>query len=109
MRLTPTPTLVAAELDGAAYLVLTFSAAVQWGAYVPGSAVVDDGAGSGMKLSGVNVKLATSPTTIVLNLAVAGPATGPGTTLTAGAVNGIVSAENGAAWGGVANVPLPLG
>jgi hypothetical protein len=109
----PTPaalTLVAAEynhVDGPV-VILTFGRAVEIGGLDGSQIVVDDADDSGLKFAATGAATLDDPATLRVVLNEIGDATGTGTTLTAGAGNGLVAADDGGAWAGVTDLELPF-
>ena len=103
------PALVAAGFDDVALtLTLTFDQAVDASAMVGNAVVVDDAAGTGTQYAAIEPAAAPSPTTVEVAMTEVQAATGAGVRLTAGAGNGIVAADGGAAWAGVSGLELPF-
>jgi hypothetical protein len=73
---------------------------------VPSEITIDDGPGTGKLLGGTGA--AHEPGVVNVALAVIGTSESAETTLTAGAGNGIVAADDGAAWAGVTDLVLPF-
>jgi hypothetical protein len=84
---------------GPAYVTLTFDRAVSITGVHPAAISVNDGEFADATL--------VSPTTVRVTLELDSDA-GPGVTLTASPDNGIVAADDGAAWAGVSDVGLPF-
>src|SRR5215207_7359652 len=102
------PVLVAAEyIDAFPGVVVTFDRAVDALGLDPASITVND-ASNEWQLSGAGPVVVLSPTSARLMLVVTAASIGPDTTLTATAANGIVAADDGAAWAGVAELVLPF-
>jgi hypothetical protein len=104
--------LVAAELGAdpfGEYLVtLTFDRAIDVAALDPSQVTLDDAAGAGWVYAGAAIDSRPDPRTLVLNMAATDvPATAENR-LNATADTGIVAADDGAAWAGVAGVGLPF-
>lgn len=99
------PVLVAADYV-VGQMLLTFDQAVDVSAFDGSQIIVVDGP-AGFEYVG-NSASAADPESIVVNLDLAGPATGTMVLLTATGLTGIVSANDGASWAGVADVELPF-
>jgi hypothetical protein len=104
-----TLTLVAAEyIDAFPAVVVTFDRAVDVAGFDPAAITVND-AGNEWQLSGAGPVVVLSPTSVRLMLVVTESFTGPSTTLTASAANGIVAADDDAApWAGCTALVLPF-
>ena len=104
----PALTLVAAYYSEALWIQLTFDQAIDIAAMNPTQVTVDDGAVSGLKFVGAGSATLVSPETVEISLQKIASASGPDTLLSAGAGNGIVAVDDGAAWSGVSDVVLPF-
>jgi hypothetical protein len=109
----PTPpalTLVAAEYnhDVDRVVILTFDRAIEIGSMDGGQIVVDDGNDLGLKFKATGAATLDGPAVLRVVLEDDGDATGVETTLTAGGGNGIVAADDRAAWAGVTDLNLPF-
>jgi hypothetical protein len=105
------PVLVAAELvfdpvTGDPCARLAFDRAIDVSRIAPAQVTVDDAAGAGWSYAGSGVASRPDAKTVVIALVQTGGAEGP-TVLHATAATGIVAAEDGGAWAGVASVELP--
>jgi len=103
-------TLVAAEYnhDDSPVLVLTFDRAVDIAGLDGSQMIVDDGFDLGLKFIATGPATLDAPGVLRIGLTDDGDATVPGTVLTAGAGNGIIAADDAAAWAGVADLGLPF-
>ena len=102
-------TLVAAEyiaMDGT-FLRLTFDRAVDVAGMVGSQITVDDAINLGERFAATGAVTVESPTRVLVVLDLIGDSTGSGTTLDAGAGNGIVAADDGGTWAGVSELGLP--
>ena len=105
-------TLVAATYDaGVPYIELTFDRAVDVSGLDGSQVTVNDGVEAGGFFAADGAVTVISPTTVRVELSELSSSSTPSTTLTATADNGIVAADDGAAWAGVSAVgmPFPLG
>ena len=106
---TPPPAalvLVSGMYISAASIRLTFDRAIDIAAIDTTVFVVNDNDDVGEKFEGQNAATLLSLTTVEIDLVPAGGPSGSGITLTASAANGIVAADDGAAWAGVVDFPL---
>ncbi len=109
--MTPVPAalmLVAAEYDSATgNIELTFDRDIDIAGIVVGDVSVNDGPES-IRFVGFGAATLVTPTKVVIALVEDGGQGGPLVTLSAGAGNGIVAVDDGAAWAGAADVELPF-
>ena len=89
-------------------LILGFNQPVDLNGLDAPTITVDDAAELGVKYYAFNAPNMIDPATFWLELVADGAAVGAGTTLTASALNGIVSAGAGGAWAGVTGLALPF-
>ncbi len=101
--------LVKVSYDEGNWVRLEFDRAIDSGAIVGSAIIVDDEELSGRRYAATAGTVVTSPVAVRAFLTDIGPATGSGITLTASAGNGIVAADDGAAWLGVSGVAIPFG
>jgi hypothetical protein len=99
--------LVSAAYDPGAAADLTFDRAIDVAALDPASFVVSDG-DYGFQYVGTGESGLLSPTTVRIVLVGIGEWSEPGITLSAGAANGIVAADDDAPWAGVTGLELPF-
>ena len=100
-------TLVAASCSDSPVLTLTFDRPIDVSAMVPGLIRVDNGILTSSYVGWLTPTLA-DPRTVEVQLNGLGDYFGPDVLLTAAAGNGIVAADDGAAWAGCADLELPL-
>ncbi|MGB7158953.1 MAG: hypothetical protein WBD40_12850 [Tepidisphaeraceae bacterium] len=101
--------LVAAEYDNdGAWIDLAFDRAIEIDAMDVTLVVVDDDTYRGLTLAGFGTPVLVTPTTVRVVLDEVGGATQADVHLTAGAGNGIVAVDDGAAWAGAEDVELPF-
>lgn len=104
----PALALVAASYVANTSVRLTFDRAIDISAIVVAQISVNDADDLGLKYIGTGSATLDGPASVVVLLADNGDSTGSGTTLSAGAGNGIVAVDDGAAWAGVTGVELPF-
>jgi hypothetical protein len=102
------PTLVAASCDESPTLTLVFDRPVDVSAIDVGLIRVDY-ALLGFTYVGFGEPTLLDPVTVRLFMTGVDDYTGPGIVLSAAAGNGIVAADGGGPWAGVADVELPFG
>ena len=104
------PTLAAASFDPETglYVQLQFDQAVDPSGVVGNQIMINDDQFSGREWVADGAITIVNPTTIRLGVSDAGGTEGPGLKLTAGAGNGIVSADSGEMWSGVTDLALPF-
>ena len=101
--------LVSATYDaGVPYIQLTFDRAVDVSGMDGSQVTVNDGIEAGGFFAADGAVTIVSPTTVRIELSELSSSSTPSTTLTATAGNGIVAADDGAAWAGVGGVGLPF-
>ena len=100
-------TLVSAVCDESPSLTLVFDRPIDVSAIDVSLFRVDD-AVLGFTYVGHDAAIVVSPTTVQILLSGIEEYAGPGVILTAAAGNGIVAADGGAAWAGVAGLALPF-
>ena len=99
--------LVSASFDAGDFtLTLAFDRAIDVAGIDPSQLTVLDEPATGNALAGSAVASQPTPASVVLDMVVTGAAEGP-TVLNATAETGIVAANDGAAWAGVAGLALP--
>ena len=98
---------MAAEYEEATWVQLTFDRAIDIGALVGSTIVVNDGAMSGARWEATGNATLMGPAIVRIEVADFASATGPATVLDAGAGNGIVAVDDGGAWAGVTELELP--
>lgn len=113
MQFGPPPaglTLIAAEYNhvSSPVLILTFDGPIDIASMDGSQIVVDDADDLGLRFTATGAATMDGPATVRIGLVDAGDATGTGTTLTAGAANGILPAAGGDAWPGVGSLGLPF-
>ena len=104
------PVLVAASFDPEAglFVQLQFDQPIDPSGVVGNQIMINDDQFSGREWVADGAITIVNPTTIRLGVSDAGGTEGPGLTMTAGAGNGIVSADSGEAWAGVTDLALPF-
>ena len=102
-------TLLEAAFDEVAQtLRLTFDRAIDVVGLAAGQLVVSDGSMTGTPYEGAGPGTLDGPAAVVIALLELGPTEDPGTLLTATASTGIVAVDDGGAWAGVTDLPLPF-
>ena len=101
-------TLVAAEFGEATWVRLTFDRPINIAALVGPQVTIDDAPITEFRWAGTATATLLGPAIVRIDVALAGPASGPGTTLTASAATGIVAVDDGGTWAGVSDLPLPF-
>jgi hypothetical protein len=102
-------TLTAASFDNdTVTITLTFDRAIDIAELVGGDIIVNDADITGNLYEATGAATMLSPTTVQIELNGVGESTGTGVRLSAGAANGIVAVDDGAAWGGVTDLELPF-
>jgi hypothetical protein len=101
--------LVSASYDvGTTSVRLTFDCAIDIAAFNGATLVVDDAADSGNAYAGTGGALLAGANAVDIFLVDPTPPSGPGTTLTVTAGNGIVAVDDGGTWAGVTGLALPF-
>ena len=98
--------LVAAGYEPTAWVDLAFDRAVDVGGIDPSAVRVWDGPDTFL-YAGVGAVELVSPTTVRVFVTGVEDFAGEGVTMTVGSDNGIVAADDGGAWAGVTDLPLP--
>ena len=102
-------TLVSASFDpDGPEVYLTFDREIDIAGLAVGEFAVADGP-DGHRLVGFGTPIRIGPNEVQVVMRIAGAASGADTLLTAGAGNGIVASDDGAAWEGVEGLGLPFG
>jgi len=102
-------TLVSAVYDsGIPKVRLTFDRAINLGGYDGTAVVVDDEADTFNAYQGTGGAFPIGANAVDIFLVDPTPPSGPGTTLTATAANGIVAVDDGGAWAGCISLTLPF-
>ena len=101
-------TLVSAIYDAGAAVTLTFDRPIDIAALDGSAIVVEDGVHSEFRYNGTAGATLLSPVTVQIELAGVEEWTGPDIRLDAASANGIVAVDDGGAWGGVSELPLPF-
>ena len=101
-------TLVAATYEVALWVDLTFDRAVDVSGLVGSEIVIYDGELASLVYTGTGTVSQPSPETVRVGLVAGDDWSEPGILLDAGAGNGIVAADDGAAWAAVTDVSLPF-
>ena len=110
----PTPPPAALVLVSAVYdsgipkVRLTFDRAINLGGYDGTAVVVDDEADTFNAYQGTGGAFPIGANAVDIFLVDPTVPTGPGTTLTATAANGIVAVDDGGAWAGCVSLTLPF-
>ena len=99
---------MAAEYAEASYVRLTFDRAIDIAGLAAGQVVVDDGPVSGWSWVGIGSGTLIGPTIVEIELGAQTESSSPGTVLNASAATGIVAVDDGGAWAGATNLPLPF-
>ena len=104
------PVLTAASFDPETglFVQLQFDQAIDPSGVVGNQIMINDDQFSGREWVADGAITIVNPTTVRLGVSDAGGTEGPGLTLTAGAGNGIVSADSGEMWSGVTDLALPF-
>src|SRR5690242_18740085 len=110
---TPTPpaalVLVSAVYDsGIPKVTLTFDRAIDLAGFDGTAVVVDDEADTFNAYQGTGGAFPIGANGVAIFLVDPTPPTGPGTTLTVTAGNGIVAVDDGGTWAGVVSLTLPF-
>jgi hypothetical protein len=100
--------LVSATYSEGAWVRLTLDRDISSPAGMNVAAVIVDDGDIGDRFRGTGTATLFGPRTVQVNVASIGPTTVLDTRLTAGGDSGITAAQDGATWGGVANVALPF-
>jgi hypothetical protein len=101
-------TLVGAWFDDTGFLTLAFDRAIDISAMDGDAMVVNAPIVTENEYVATGPAVLEDPATVRISVVEIGPASGDAVVLTAGADNGIVAVEDGAAWAGVAELELPF-
>ena len=99
--------LVSAAYGDAGSVELTFGRAIEIGGIDVAAFFVDDGP-IGFRYQGAGEPELLSPDTVRVTLTGIQEIEGPDVTMTVGAGNGVVAADDGGAWAGLTDVELPF-
>jgi len=101
-------TLVEATYDPGVSITLVFDRAIDVSGLDGNVINVDDGPTTGTIYEGLGPVTMVGPDAVEIGLFEVGPSESPGTTLTAGAGNGIVASMDETEWDGVSGLALPF-
>jgi hypothetical protein len=99
--------LVSATYQEEASVTLEFDRAIDVSGIDVSAIIVDDALTTGLTFAGAGTPTIVNATTVQVTLVETGGSSGSEITLTAGANNGIVAADDGGAWPGAEDLELP--